>query len=145
MSESNRRFSLTVLPGSFAMVRLAADAPLPSSATRSDFFSIARTRDELSIVCVAAQVPGGGAAETGWRALKVAGPFALSEIGVLAALSGRWPRRGERVRPVHGRYGLFAGQRKAATCCNCSTQGRRAPRRGERRCFLTGLSWRKEE
>jgi hypothetical protein len=26
-------------------------------------------------------------AETGWRALKVKGPFALSEVGVLAALS----------------------------------------------------------
>jgi hypothetical protein len=87
MSESSRRFGLTVLPGSFAMVRLAADAPLPSWATRSDFFSITRTRDELSIVCVAAQVPIGVAAETGWRVLKVAGPFALSEIGVLAALA----------------------------------------------------------
>src|ERR1700738_1746053 len=87
MSESSRRFGLTVLPGSFAMVRLAADAPLPSWATRGDFFSITRTRDELSIVCVAAQVPGGVAAETGWRALKVTGPFALSEIGVLAALA----------------------------------------------------------
>ena len=87
MSESSRRFGLTVLPGSFAMVRLAADAPLPSWATRGDFFSITRTRDELSIVCVAAQVPAGVAAETGWRVLKVAGPFALSEIGVLAALA----------------------------------------------------------
>jgi hypothetical protein len=87
MSESSRRFGLTVLPGSFAMVRLAADAPLPSWATRGDFFSITRTRDELSIVCVAAQVPGGVAAEMGWRALKVTGPFALSEIGVLAALA----------------------------------------------------------
>jgi uncharacterized protein len=31
--------------------------------------------------------PSDVAAETGWRALKVAGRFALSEVGVLAALA----------------------------------------------------------
>ncbi len=86
MSDSNRRFDLTVLPGSFAMVRLAPEAPLPSWATQGDFFSITRTGDELSIVCRAGQVPKGIAAEAGWRALKVAGPF-LSEVGVLSALA----------------------------------------------------------
>ena len=85
MSESNRRFQLTVLPGFFAIVRLAADAPLPSWASAGDFFSVTRTSDELSIVCLATQVPSSLTAETGWRALKVQGPFALSEIGVLAA------------------------------------------------------------
>jgi hypothetical protein len=87
MSESNRRFDLTVLSGSFAMVRLEADAPLPPWAAHGDLFSITRTGDELSIVCVAGQVPRGVAAETGWRALKVKGPFELSEVGVLAALA----------------------------------------------------------
>ena len=87
MSESNRRFQVTVLPGSFAIVRLAADAPLPSWASAGDFFSVTRTSDELSVVCLATQVPSSLTAETGWRALKVHGPFALSEIGVLAALA----------------------------------------------------------
>jgi hypothetical protein len=87
MSESNRHFVLTVLPGSFAMVRLAPEATLPPWATHGDFFSITRTSDELSIMCRADQVPNGVAAEAGWRALKVAGPFALTEIGVLSALA----------------------------------------------------------
>jgi hypothetical protein len=87
MSESNRHFDLTVLPGFFAMVRLAPKAHLPSWATHGDFFSITRTSDELSIMCRADQVPKGIAAETGWRALKVAGPFTLTEIGVLSALA----------------------------------------------------------
>src|SRR3977135_2407439 len=87
MSESSRRFNLTVLPDSFALVRLAADAPVPSWATQGEFFAITRTRDELSIVCLATQVPTGVLAETGWRALKVKGPVALSEIGVLASLA----------------------------------------------------------
>lgn len=87
MSESNRRFELTLLPGSFAIVRLAADAPPPLWATAGDFFSVTRTSDELSVVCLANQVPSSLAAETGWRVLKVQGPFAFSEIGVLAALA----------------------------------------------------------
>jgi hypothetical protein len=87
MSKSERSFDLTVLPGAFAIVRLAADTPLPRWAARGEFFSVTRTSDELSVVCLADQVPSGIATETGRRALKVTGPFALSEIGVLAALA----------------------------------------------------------
>ena len=86
MSESTRRFGLTVLPDSLAIVRLSADATLPPWATQGTFFSVTRTSGELSIVCCARQVPPDVAAQTGWCALKVAGPFALSEVGVLAAL-----------------------------------------------------------
>jgi hypothetical protein len=87
MSESNRQFALTVLRGSFVIARLAADSHLPQWATYGEFFSATRTSDELSIVCAAGRVPDGVVAETGWRVLKVNGVFALSEVGVLAALS----------------------------------------------------------
>lgn len=87
MSKSNRRFDLTVLPGPLAMVRLAADAALPHWAMRDGFLSVTRTGEELSIVCRADRVPVDILAEKGWRALKVKGPFALSEVGVLAALA----------------------------------------------------------
>jgi len=87
MSKSERSFDLTVLPGAFTIVRLAADSPLPRWAAQGEFFSVTRTRDEVSVVCLADKVPSGVASETGWRALKVKGPFALSEIGVLAALA----------------------------------------------------------
>jgi uncharacterized protein len=87
MSESKHCFDLTVLPCPLAIARLAADRQLPAWAMLGAFFSVTRTSDELSVVCAADQVPSGVAAEMGWRALKVAGPFALSEIGVLAALA----------------------------------------------------------
>jgi uncharacterized protein len=87
MSESNRSFDLTVLPGSFAIARLPADAPVPSWATQGHFFSVTRTSDELSVVCLANQIPPSLSPEAGWRALKVQGPFELSEVGVLAALA----------------------------------------------------------
>lgn len=87
MSDSTRRFDLTVLPDYLALLRLPPAAPLPSWAVLSGFFSLTRTSDELSVVCWAKDVPGDLSAEKGWRALKVKGPFALSEIGVLAALA----------------------------------------------------------
>jgi hypothetical protein len=39
------------------------------------------------VICQANQVPSSFTTETDWRALKVQGPFVLSEIGVLAALA----------------------------------------------------------
>ena len=87
MSKSKRSLDLTVLQGSFAIVRLAADAPVPGWATKGGFCSVTRTTDELSVVCAEDQVPGGLETEIGWRALKVKGPFAFSEIGILAALA----------------------------------------------------------
>ena len=87
MKESNRLFTLTVLRQTLAIVRLAPDAAPPSWATSGEFFSVTRTSDELSVVCPADRVPESMAAERGWRALKVKGPFALSEVGVLAALT----------------------------------------------------------
>lgn len=84
---SSRTFSLDVLPGEFAVCRLTPDAVLPGWAEGSGFFSVTRTHDELSIVCDVARVPDDVIAERGWRALRVAGSLAFTEVGVLAALS----------------------------------------------------------
>ena len=87
MSTSSRRFELAVLAESFTIVRLRADAPVPPWAVQGNFSSVTRTSDELSIVCATSQVPSSLASQTRWCALKVKGPFALSEIGVLAELA----------------------------------------------------------
>jgi hypothetical protein len=87
MTAIDRRFELSLLPERFAIVRLAPQAPVPSWAAQGSFFSITRTADELSIVTVARNVPEGLQKQVDFRALKVRGPFALSEIGVLSALA----------------------------------------------------------
>ena len=94
MKESKRLFTLTVLRETLAIVRLAPDTAPPSWATSGEFFSVTRTSDELSVVCPADRVPESMAAERGWRALKVKGPFALSEVGVLAGLTANLAARG---------------------------------------------------
>jgi uncharacterized protein len=87
MATATRCFELTLLDERFAISRLAADAPVPDWATRGPFFSVTRTGDELSVVTEISQVPVGVHSQTGWRVLKVHGPFVLSEIGVLSALA----------------------------------------------------------
>lgn len=87
MSTTPRRFELSVLPERFAVAQLAPDATLPAPQPNAAFFSVTRTDEELSLVCVESALPKNAHAQTGWRALKVHGPFSLSEVGVLSALA----------------------------------------------------------
>jgi len=81
-----RLLTINVLDITLAICRLDPDAPIPSPA--GDFWSIVRTPDELSLIVPADEIPPGAAAETGWRALQVAGPLAFDEVGILASLAG---------------------------------------------------------
>jgi len=87
MTAATRHLELSLLPERIAISRLAADSPIPHWATQGPFYSVTRTGDELSIVTELSRVPVGIQSQPGWRALKVHGPFVLSEIGVLAALA----------------------------------------------------------
>lgn len=78
--------TLEQLPDTFAVCRLAADAPIPAWA-RGDFISITRTRDELSIVCPQNDVPRDLKCERDWRALRVVGTLDFALTGILASLA----------------------------------------------------------
>lgn len=81
------RFELSLLPGRFAISRLAPTMAVPEWATQGCFSSITRTREELSIVSEHSLVPAELPSQSSYRVLKVHGPFALTEVGVLSALA----------------------------------------------------------
>jgi hypothetical protein len=82
-----QRFS--IIKGNWAIVKLDAKQSIPAWASAdSDFLSITRTRNELSIVCSEALAPSGYQSESGWALLKLHGPFALNQIGVLSSVAG---------------------------------------------------------
>ena len=81
------KLSLLVLDPTFAICSLKRDSPLPDWATSSEFFSITRTYDELSIVCPQEKVPAGVDINKNWRCLKVQGPLGFSIAGTMASLS----------------------------------------------------------
>jgi hypothetical protein len=78
---------LSLLPETFAVCRLPADAPLPAWALAGPFFAITRTDEELSIVCVEEHAPASVLCQPGWRCLQVAGPLDFALTGVLASLA----------------------------------------------------------
>jgi hypothetical protein len=80
------KMNLVLLPGSFAICRLAPDAPMPVWA-RGEFVSATRTNDELAIICLQDRVLENVERELDWRCLRVDGRFELTKVGVLAALA----------------------------------------------------------
>jgi uncharacterized protein len=80
--------TLVVLEGELAVARLAATDPVPAWATQGSLTSVARTAEELSVVCAAAAVPTNVQAERGWRCFRVAGRLDFALTGVLAAIAG---------------------------------------------------------
>ena len=87
MNRPRRSFSLVAQEGLYAVVRLGPDDAVPLWAMTGAFFSVTKTDDELSIVCDQGTVPPGLTCSMDWSCLKVIGPFAFDETGVIAAIT----------------------------------------------------------
>jgi len=71
------------LPGLYVIMRLAPEAPVPAWAAKGGFSSVTRTSDELSIVCPVENIPNDIDPGPRWICLKLEGPFAFSQTGIL--------------------------------------------------------------
>ncbi|MGA3398026.1 MAG: ACT domain-containing protein [Acetobacteraceae bacterium] len=89
-----------VRAGRFAICQLRADASIPPELLRLPWYSITKTDDELSLVIPEAAGMLGDRRESGWRCLEMAGPFALSIVGVLAAISATLANAGVSIVAV---------------------------------------------
>ena len=69
--------------GPYAIVRLAADTPVPEWAGKGEFTSVTRSAGELSIVCPTNNVPAEINSSHRWICLKLEGPFPFETTGVL--------------------------------------------------------------
>jgi len=83
---SDQRLVLSMLDEELSIAQISADSELPRWALESDFFAITRTDGELSIVCKSIHVPGEVKSDTGWRAIRLHGPFEFSLTGILSGL-----------------------------------------------------------
>jgi uncharacterized protein len=82
-TSKRQRLKFVRLSDAYAIVRLAADAAVPEWATKGEFTSVTRTRDELSIVCPTQNLPAAVESPQRWICLKLEGPFPFSQTGVL--------------------------------------------------------------
>lgn len=80
----------TILKGDYSIYRLKIDSTVPSWVYDSDFYSVTKTIDELSIVCETVDIPSGDRfkIDRHWRILKINGPLDLSLVGIIADISG---------------------------------------------------------
>lgn len=83
-----------VVPGTYALSRLATDATVPPWADQPPFSSVTRTPSELSIVCRAELVPESIRTERGWGLIELVGAFPFSAVGICAEITGLLARAG---------------------------------------------------
>ena len=83
--------NLVRLDGVYAVVKLPRDLSLSDLFTpeliHSPFWTLTRTEDELSLVCLQSIAPTHCPSEKDWRILKVLGPLEFSLTGILASLT----------------------------------------------------------
>jgi len=81
------RLTLLVLDKEYSIHRLSPTSRIPAQLSGSSFYSITRTKDELSIVCETG-IPLKSLIENkGWSCLKVIGPLDLNMSGIISQLS----------------------------------------------------------
>jgi len=85
--KNTKKLTLSVLPEKLGICHFDKNSPIPDFAKNISFCSIARTKDELSIVCPQDKIPAGVMFEKDWQAFKVEGPLGFSLTGVVASLS----------------------------------------------------------
>ena len=84
---TDKILTMKLLKEKYGVCRLDKTELVPEWAQKSDFFSITRTSDELSIVCSEDYIPSGVRFEGDWKILKIEGPLDFSLIGILASIS----------------------------------------------------------
>lgn len=80
--------TLQLLEQDFSIHSLDADQTIPADVLASEVFFIAKTLDELSIVCPSEIKIDSFAVEPHWRALEVIGPLGFSLTGIMSNISG---------------------------------------------------------
>ena len=78
-----------LLRDTFSIYRLNKDSTIPDWLDESDFYSVTKTGDEMSIVCKQVDNLSDDRikADRHWRILKINGPLNLSQVGIIAYFS----------------------------------------------------------
>lgn len=80
--------TLELLDDAFTIHSFAPDHAIPHAIYQTEIFFIAKTREELSIVCPSHLSLNSLESEPGWAAFEVIGPLGFSLTGILSNISG---------------------------------------------------------
>jgi hypothetical protein len=80
--------NFVVLPNKYSIYRFKVNSKLPDWIYSSDFYSITKTKDELSVIATQPNfVLDDIVINNDWRILKIIGPLEFSLIGIIADVS----------------------------------------------------------
>jgi len=80
--------NLIVLPHRYSIYKFKDELTLPDWVYSSDFYSITKTKDELSVVAIQIDsISKDIIYNRNWRILKIAGPLDFSLVGIIAEIS----------------------------------------------------------
>ena len=79
--------TLAILEKRYSIHRFTPDSPIPEMVFQSEFYTVSRTDEELSIVCDSALDLAASESQNDWRIIKVVGPLDFSLTGILAKIS----------------------------------------------------------
>jgi hypothetical protein len=96
------KFKLTVLKDLYSIYRLDKDSSIPDWTHKSDFYSITRTNEELSVVCkhVDIKLVENVIIDKHWRIFKINGPLDLSQVGIIAHISDLFKKQNISIYPI---------------------------------------------
>jgi hypothetical protein len=82
-----KKLKLRVLEDLYTVHRFPSNHKIPEQIYKSEFYSISKSEDELSIVCNSSILLNSEKFETGWSCIKVSGALDFSLTGILADIS----------------------------------------------------------
>ena len=80
------KLSVIQLSGKYAIARLSPDATLPPWLPKDSFFSVSKSDEEISILCLEEKIPQTIKKENDWTGFKIKGPLPFHLTGVLSTL-----------------------------------------------------------
>ena len=85
--EASANLVLTVLSETFMIHKLSPDASIHEKILKSNYYSVSKTENELSLVCSEVIEVRSLQSSKGWKCIKVAGPLNFNLTGILAGIS----------------------------------------------------------
>ena len=78
---------LSVLLDTFTIHKLSPDASIPEEILKSNYYSVSKTENELSLLCSELIEVQSLQNSKGWKCIKVKGPLDFNLTGILAGIS----------------------------------------------------------
>ena len=85
--EATANLVLTVLSETFMIHKLSPDASIHEKILKSNYYSVSKTENELSLVCSEVIEVQSLQSSKGWKCIKVKGPLDFNLTGILAGIS----------------------------------------------------------